>query len=493
MKPVTSHQSHALFDVASTRRVEQAAAAALPAHTLMQRAGLSVAQLALALRPHAQRVWVACGPGNNGGDGLEAAMHLKQWGKAVAVTLSAPEQAIKGDALLSLRRAQSVGVSFVNEPPQLDAQDLCVDALLGIGSSRAPSEAIAHWVGLLNRSAAAVLAVDTPTGLCADTGALFDKDDVQTPPRIAAAVHAIATLSLLTLKPGLFTGHGRDVSGRVWFDDLGVPLAAHSPNVWLAGPPTPFVRRHASHKGSYGDLVVLGGAAGMVGAALLAGRAALGSGAGRVFLELLSAAPFAVDPGAPDLMVRPLGSLDYAATTVVCGCGGGDPVRSQLPRVLSTSQRLVLDADALNAIATDAQLQTQLTARAQRRGRVTVLTPHPKEAARLLGTSVADVQSNALAAAQQLAERFACVVVLKGSGSVIAGSGQTPAINPTGNARLAVAGTGDVLAGMIGAHLACGTPAFDAACAAVWLHGKIADDWPAARALTADALSRAVV
>ncbi|OHC72394.1 MAG: bifunctional ADP-dependent (S)-NAD(P)H-hydrate dehydratase/NAD(P)H-hydrate epimerase [Rhodoferax sp. RIFCSPLOWO2_12_FULL_60_11] len=472
-----------MFNVAATRAMEQAAQAALPPHTLMQRAGLAVAQLALALAPHAQRIWIACGPGNNGGDGLEAAMHLQRWGKQPVLTwLGSPDTA-PADAAASYQRALQAGVTFSQTPP--DAFDLCIDALLGIGTQvREPDGRMADWIRLINASKQAVLAVDLPTGLHADTGAVTQ-----------LSVKATHTLSLLTLKPGLFTAHGRDAAGSVWLADLGVdqltalaqqPLA---PTAWLAGAPPTCARLHASHKGSYGDIAVVGGAPGMTGAALLAASAALHAGAGRVFVGLLDGGTLSVDTSQPELMFRPVDALELSAMTVVCGCGGGDAVRAQLSRILSTAATVVIDADAINAIANDTRFQTLLTERSQR-GAATVLTPHPLEAARLLGTSAAQVQADRLAACGQLAERYQCTVVLKGSGTVMAAPGQTSVINPTGNARLATAGTGDVLAGLIGARLAGGLDAFHAACQAVYQHGLAADQWPDDRPLTAGSLAR---
>jgi len=227
----------------------------------------------------------------------------------------------------------------------------------------------------------------------------------------------------------------------------------------------------------------------MTGAALLAACAALHQGAGRVFVGLLDGGSLGVDANHPELMFRPLESLDPAQLTVVCGCGGGNAVAAQLPHLLSAASLAVIDADALNSIANDSQLQQLLRAR-HARGRQTVLTPHPLEAARLLGSTTAEVQQDRLATAQQLAQRFYCTVVLKGSGTVIAAPGVTPVINPTGNALLATAGTGDVLAGMIGARLSNGKSAFQAACEAVWLHGHAADTWPHNQALTAGALAQ---
>jgi ADP-dependent NAD(P)H-hydrate dehydratase / NAD(P)H-hydrate epimerase len=477
MQRIAHPQPWPLFDAAATRSIEQDAAANLPAHALMQRAGVAVARLALAVAPHARIVWIACGPGNNGGDGLEAARHLLAWGKQVIVTRHGDEAHAPPDALASLRQARADGVPFGDGVP---AQwDIAIDALLGIGSGRPLEGVMGQWAHAMNEAAAPVLAIDLPSGLDADTGT-------------SEGVRADHTLSLLTLKPGLFTGKGRDAAGLIWFEDLDVNGSAAEPSAWLNAAPRGIARPHASHKGSYGDVAVVGGAHGMTGAALLAATAALHAGAGRVFACLLDDAALAVDPSQPDLMLRRWESLDLARMAVACGCGGGDAVRAVLPKVLSTAQALVLDADALNAIAADTQLQTLLQARS-RRERATVLTPHPLEAARLLGCDAAQIQADRLHAARALVDRFGCVVALKGSGTVIATPGCAPRINPTGNGRLATAGTGDVLAGMIAARLAMGTDAFDAACGAVYDHGAAADRWPAGMPLTAAALARAVM
>lgn len=480
MQKIEPGTPYPLHGVMATRTLEAAAAAGLPPHTLMQRAGLATARLALALAPHARTVWIACGPGNNGGDGLEAAMQLQQWGRTALVSwLGAPDTA-PADARTSYTRAQAAGVRFLDAPPP-DC-DFCIDALLGIGVTRAPEGRLAAWIAHLNKLAAPVLAIDLPSGLSADTGTAT-----------GLVVQAQHTLSLLTLKPGLFTALGRDAAGQVWFDALGVAAPADTATAALNGLPAAPSRPHASHKGSYGDLAVIGGAPGMTGAALLAATAALHHGAGRVFVGLLDERGPAVDTLQPELMFRPVPALDPAQLTVVAGCGGGggDAVAAPLPRLLSTAPRLVLDADALNAIAIDAQLQQQLCARSARQ-RQTVLTPHPLEAARLLQSSTQQVQDDRLLAARTLASQFQCTVVLKGSGTVISAPGQRSAINPTGNPRLATAGTGDVLAGMIGARLAAGLSAFEAACEAVYRHGLAADRWPAEQALTADALARAM-
>lgn len=459
----------ALHGIAAARRIEAAAAAGLPPHTLMQRAGLAVARLALAVAPHARRVTVLAGPGNNGGDGLEAAMRLTGVGRQVSVWLTAPDvQALPPDASRSLQRAQAAGVALHRAPDTLPPGDLVIDALLGLGASRAPEDTIARAIGWSLAQPSPVLAVDLPSGLHAETGARLGTE----------AVQATHTLSLLVLKPGLFTGQGRELAGQIWHDDLGIgaellaqEAALARLGAGVAGSPGTGLqasgRRHAQHKGSFGDVLVIGGAPGMAGAARLAARAALAAGAGRVYLSPLDAGEAAYQ-ARPELMHRPQAWLQpqglLSQATVVCGCGGGSAVAEVLPTVLAHAPRLVLDADALNAVAGDAALQQALTSRA-RRGQPSVLTPHPLEAARLLGCTTAQVQADRLNAALQLAARLDAVVVLKGSGSVIAAPGRLPVINTTGNALLATAGTGDVLAGWLGGG---------------WIPSAAHDGWPVA-------------
>ena len=226
----------------------------------------------------------------------------------------------------------------------------------------------------------------------------------------------------------------------------------------------------------------------MLGAAVLAARAALVGGAGRVYMGLLADQGMTWDDQQPELMVRPVATLAMETLTVVAGCGGGQAIANCLVDTVLRARSLVLDADALNQLALSLDVQSKL---AQRPSGTTVLTPHPLEAARLLATSVGAVQSHRLQAAQTLADRWQCTVVLKGSGTVIAAPHRVPVINPTGNARLATAGTGDVLAGLIGSYLARGQDAFSAACDAVYRHGQCADLWPTgAGALTAHRLTQ---
>ena len=510
MQRISPSFSQPLYGIGATRHIEQQAAAALAPHTLMQRAGLAVARLALALAPHARHIWIACGPGNNGGDGFEAALHLHQWGKKVSLTwtgLPTEKTALPPDAQAARQRALDAGVPMPNEPPQ--DFDLCSDALLGIGATLEPnrpgSTLMQQWLALMQSSPALRLAVDLPSGLNADTGAMSGHSASQSSPAHASNSN-VFTLSLLTLKPGLFTASGRDQAGQVWFDDLGACPApgqtAAEPGAWLLGAdcirsPARAQAAHASHKGSFGDVAIVGGesarASHMNGAALLAASAALHAGAGRVFVSLLGDAPaLTVDTQQPELMFRAFDTLDLKQHVIACGCGGGEAVKTVMPTLLATAPRLVLDADALNAIAASPPLQADLAAR-HRRDWSTVLTPHPLEAARLLGSTAAAVQADRFTAVRQLAEKFRCVVVLKGSGSLIAAPDQTIRVNASGNALLATAGTGDVLAGMIGAALASGLGDFEAACSAVFTHGQRADHWASqhpGQSLTASMLAR---
>ncbi len=498
----------ALHDVISARQIEQQALALHPPHELMARAGLAVARWALAMAPHARHIDVWVGPGNNGGDGLVAARHLHQAGKRVRVSMPSHDEASGGhsprpkpsDASWALDMAQQAGVPIVQGHYAATDADLVIDALLGLGASRAPRGAVAQAIAALAGAAAPVLSIDLPSGLNPNTGSLLGEQ----------AIRAKATLSLLTLKPGCFTAQGRDHAGTVWLDRLGLAgldtaLAESSqfpaPTAWLGAAATPPQRRHASHKGLHGDVAVIGGANGMQGAALLAARAALAAGAGRVFVSLLTphfaaataselacAAALPWDPWRPELMLRQdwwhSAVAVMQATTVVCGCGGGQDVAAAMPALLAHAKHLVLDADALNAVAADSPLARGLRARSQR-GLSSVITPHPREAARLLLCSTAQVQNDRFAAAAELVARYGAVVVLKGSGTVIASTGAAPTVNTSGNGALAGPGTGDVLAGWLGGRWAqSGTLAAQSvhamAAQAVWEHGRAAD-WHAAR------------
>lgn len=496
----------------AARALEAQAAVSLPPRTLMRRAGLALARLALALAPHRARTIVLCGPGNNGGDGLEAATHLHRWGRHVEVWLYADPDRLPTDAQGAWQQTQDVHVpvrrchptaAHPADPAWVDidagTDTLVIDALLGLGLTRSPQGLLAEAIAWCNRArarGAAVLAADLPSGLEGDSGSVFDA---------GACVQAHWTLSLLSLKPGLFTGEGRDVGGEVWWDDLDLDLGQDLGLVRGATDAPPRAacltsaeqargwrpaRLHRQHKGSFGDLWVLGGAPSMQGALLLAARAGAAMGAGRVYACALDESAPRQDSMHPEIMFRAASGLReggalaqrWQNACVVAGCGGGAPIGSWLAELIEHAPRLVLDADGLNALAADGHAQSRLRLRAAR-GCATVLTPHPLEAARLLDPvqpSVQAVQAQRLHTAAQLAERWQCTVLLKGSGTVIATPGHTPLINASGNARLASGGSGDVLAGMIGALLAQQLPAHLAAGLAAFEHGWVAEHGPGA-------------
>ena len=473
----------ALWNTAQTRQIEQASRGIEPEHQLMRRAGLSVARWIMAVAPQARRVRVWAGPGGNGGDGLYAAAVLRRQGWDVRATLCHDSASLRPQTALALQAAQDSGVEISNlsiQSPTEPWADVEVDALLGIGGSRPPRGAIAHAIRSLQDPGVPVLSVDLPSGLDADSGSCLGD----------FAVQAQHTLCLLTLKPGVFTGAGPTQAGQVWLDTLGFERMwpqdrLLSLTAWTQARSTWPVRRHQDHKGTFGDALVLGGAPGMQGAAHLAAQACLAAGPGRTFLWTLDTTQPQESAARPEILrCKPgwhPGSSLLGDKTVICGCGGGVEVRAALPDVLHRSARLVLDADALNAVAAEEALKTSLRGRAGR-GFPTVLTPHPLEAARLLEVPTTSVQSDRRAAARELAQKFSCVVVLKGSGTVTH-DGRRAWINPTGGPNLATGGTGDVLAGWLGSLWAQWSKdvdefqrAAEVAAGAVWWHGHAADE-----------------
>jgi len=327
----------------------------------------------------------------------------------------------------------------------------------------------AEWIAAVNRLPAPVLALDVPSGLQSDTGRVM-----------GCAVRATHTVTFIALKPGLLTLDGPEHCGAIHVRNLGLDTQKlRAARGFVIGPEVldGVLPRRArnSHKGDYGSVGIIGGDHGMVGAALLAGRAALKLGSGRVYVGLLARDAQAVDPGQPELMLRTadevlkLGHLTCLA--VGPGLGQMPDAAFYLGIALESPLPLVLDADGLNLIAADSRLAEALC----RRSAPSLLTPHPAEAARLLGTSTREVQSDRVGAATTLAARLGALVVLKGAGSVCAAADGTWHINTTGNPGMASAGTGDVLTGMIAALLAQGAQPRTALLAAVFLHGAAAD------------------
>ena len=466
----------ALYTVSEIREIETASLAALPPGTLMQRAGKAAAQFALDLlaasTPDA-RVLAVAGPGNNGGDAIEAARLLAEQGLDVAVLLCADTTRLPEDARNVLERARNSPIEFADaSAPEFDILgrwDLVIDGLFGIGLARPIAGPHRRLVEAINALPCPVLALDVPSGLDADTGAIVGEDGV--------AVRATHTLTFIANKPGLHTLYGRDCAGQVHVAHLDIDAELYKPaHTQLATIESfsAFLRKrpHNSHKGSYGDVIIAGGSQGMAGAAILAARAAAKCGAGRVFAAFISDPP-AYDSIQPELMCRAASAMDFSSGTIVAGPGMGMSRNAHdvLAKILHIQNPLVLDADALNLIASESDLQTMLAGRTA----PTIMTPHPLEAARLLNASTKEVQSDRIKAARELASRFRAVVVLKGSGSIIATPDGEAMINTTGNPALATAGTGDVLAGICGALLAQDFPAWNAALAATWLHGQAAD------------------
>jgi hydroxyethylthiazole kinase-like uncharacterized protein yjeF len=473
-----------LYTIDEIRRIERSAAAELPPGALMRRAGQSAAELALTLLPAdpaSNAVLVLAGPGNNGGDALELAASLALSGIHVSVMLYCDERKQSQEAKEALQRARnspahwldtsSVAhvVSAISERPW----SLLVDGLFGIGLKQAITGELRILVEAANTLPCPILSLDNPSGLDADTGAITGEHGTA-----GVAIQASHTITFIGDKPGLHTLHGRDNSGQVHVADLGVSDALFpAPRRWLNSvslfASCLLKRRHESHKGSFGNAAIIGGAPGMMGAAALASRAALHCGAGRVYTIFLDAAPD-YDEQQPELMYRQAQEFDFSSAILTAGPGLGrtPAARDLLARVLDSENAVVLDADALNLLASDPGLQEKVFLRTSG----TLMTPHPLEAARLLGTSVAQVQSDRLEAATRLAKQFNSVVVLKGSGSVIAAPDKRIVINTTGNPALATAGSGDVLSGICGALLAQNWPLWETALGAVWMHGAAADE-----------------
>lgn len=462
-----------LYNVAEIRVIEQAALAGLAPGTLMARAGAAAAQAALAMLGGAtgRRILALAGPGNNGGDALIAAHLLSEMGACVHVMPLFDETRPRPpDAQQALAQCRAGKTRFVAPDPAHFADnrwDLLIDGLFGIGLRGNLDQRTRTLIRAANALSCPRLALDIPSGLDADTGMPVDDQ--------GCAFITTRTLTFLADKPGLYTGMGRDHAGEVVVADLGVaPALFPQPRLHRSGlaafRSALKRRKHSGHKGSHGDVIVLGGAAGMAGAAILAARAALYAGAGRVYAALIEHAA-SYDSQHPELMLRPAGTIEFKDGAIVAGPGMGKDSQALLEKVLEAPNPVVLDADALNMMSAEPTLQQRF---AQRRDPA-LITPHPLEAARLLGRTAAEIQRDRVASARELAQRFNCIAVLKGSGSIIAAPGGEAMINPTGNPALGTAGSGDVLAGVCGALLAQGYPPWEAALAAVWLHGAAAD------------------
>ncbi len=439
---------------------------------LMERAGLAAAHLAREMVGEAPaRVLVLAGPRNNGGDAFVVARWLGEWFFDVTVAFRGDAAALSADAGAAFRAFVAAGGATVDDIPADWRGELVVDGLFGIGLARAIDGAYARWIEWANASRVPILALDVPSGLDADTG------DAQGPCILAAK-----TASFISWKPGLLTGDGPDRCGEVVVLDLGLDLGATPgggallrwPELARELPAVLRRQRRNVHKGSFGTLGIIGGSSGMTGAALLAGRAALHTGAGKTLVGLLAGGELAFDPATPELMLREAEAvLEAPLEALVCGpgLGSGERAVALVRRALARPVPLLLDADALNLIAATPALAVL----AHDRACPTLVTPHPGEAARLLGVARDEVQRDRLAAAAELAQRLRASVALKGAGTVLAHPDGRFGINASGNSGLASGGTGDTLAGFVGALLAQGIAGPDALALAVCLHGAAAD------------------
>lgn len=461
-----------IYDAAGVRALDRCAIErqGIPGYTLMCRAGAALLTTLEAEFPACSRLLVVCGAGNNAGDGYVLARLAREEGYHVVVAALVPPDSLGGDAARAWEDFSAGGREAVDwDPALLREADLVVDAILGTGLTRDVDGRFAAAVDAINEAGLPVLAVDIPSGLDADDGRIR-----------GTAVRADATATFVGLKAGLVTGAGPDVCGRLHFSDLEAPAEC-------AGAAEPVLRRlsmellaellpprpRSAHKGLFGHLLIVGGSPGMGGAVRLAGEAALRTGAGLVTIATHPEHAAVVTGGRPELMCRgveraeDLQPLFERATHLALGpgLGTGEWGRSMFAAALAAGLPAVLDADALNLLAAE-----------PRRSDDWILTPHPGEAARLLGTDTAGVQDDRLGAAAAISERYGGVAVLKGAGTLIsAADDRLPSICTDGNPGMASPGMGDVLTGIVGGLLAQGLTPRRAAETGVLVHALAGD------------------
>ncbi len=440
---------------------------------LMHRAGLAAADWAGELvAPGGLPVLVVAGPGNNGGDALVAARLLRERFFDVTVVFAGDADRLPPDAAAAWRDFAAAGGKTGDAIPTDRHWSLVIDGLFGIGLGRPPAGRHAELIGAINdiagRDRCPVLALDCPSGLDAERG---------TVPGLA--VRATHTLTFIAHKPGLLTADGPDHCGLLRLARLALDPPAELPPDGRRIVPAAFAehlvpRRKNTHKGSFGSVGVVGGAPSMVGATFLAARAALKLGAGRVYAGLIDPQAPSFDPLQPELMLRrPQALLQSSLAALACGPGLGISLEASelLETAIALDQPLLLDADALNLVASEENLQQAL---AQRRVPA-ILTPHPAEAGRLLEVDAAEIQADRVGAAREIAHRYHSHVALKGCGTVVATADRQWWINASGNPGMATAGMGDVLSGLVLALLGQRWPALPALLAGVHLHGAAAD------------------
>lgn len=415
--------------------------------------------------PQARRIAVHCGPGNNGGDGyLLAALARAQGIQVTVFALPAPP---RGDAARARQTYEETGarVAIWDATDAWPTIDVQVDALFGTGLNRAPAAEVAALIERMQESGAPILALDVPTGLDADTGHCS-----------GAAVRADVTVSFVAAKRGLYTGRAAAHTGLRELESLGLPesLRQSEPaDARLLAPCTLPPRARDTHKGTYGHVLAIGGDHGTAGAIRLCGDAALRAGAGKVSVATRADHLVALNSARPELMAhavsgpQALAPLLQQASVLAIGPGLGQGAwgHALWLTALDAELPLVLDADGLNLLAKEPRRFVQPA----------VLTPHPGEAARLLGSTITAVESDRFVAARMLARRFNAVVVLKGAGTLIADPDGRLDVCPWGNPGMASGGMGDLLTGVVAALLAQGCNAWQAACLGVGLHARAGD------------------
>ncbi len=443
----------------------------IPGYTLMTRAGQAAFAQARARFPDAENWLVLCGAGNNAGDGYVIARLARAAGLTVTVSALSDPERLGGDARTAwagFQAEQGCVTEFSGSPGE--KPDLIVDALLGTGLDRPLEGQYKRAVEAINDQQVPVLAVDIPSGLHGLTGAIM-----------GAAVRATLTSTFVAYKQGLFLGEGAECCGEIILNDLGIPpgvLEGIEPTLqkWpLSGLAGLLPRRaRTAHKGRFGHVLVVGGNQGMGGAARLAGEAALRSGAGLVSVATHPGNVAAIVAGRPELMCRGISAaaelepLLEQASVIALGPGLGQDewARSMFAQVLNSGLPKVVDADALN-----------LLAKAPARSSDWILTPHPGEAARMLGITAGEVQADRPGALAGLTDAYGGVVVLKGCGTLVGSSTSVPFLVDKGNPGMATAGTGDVLTGVTAGIVAqCRSAALlDCAAAAATVHGCAGD------------------
>lgn len=476
--PIANLLPEQLYTAAQTRELDRITIEefGIPGYTLMQHAGQAAFDLLLSTWPEPREITVFCGTGNNGGDGFIIAALAKQQKLSVRVRLVGASEKIAGDARLAYEAALQLGVSvdaFNKHEPLLTG--VVVDALLGTGLSGEVRGDYAEAIGLINASGLPVLAIDIPSGLCSDTGTVLGE-----------SVRAEQTITFIGIKQGLLTARGPAYIGKLHFADLQVPEAVYQRVPFSCQRSslsrlltTLAPRARDANKGHYGHVLVVGGDYGMAGATAMAAEAAARMGAGLVSVATRPEHVTAIVSRRPEIMVhgvvsgQELEPLLKKPTVIVIGPGLGRSAWAEqlLQKVVQqtdiSGQPLLLDADALNILS-----EGRVVPKPRRDN--WVLTPHPGEAARLLGCDNAELQADRFAAVKNLQQRYGGVVVLKGAGSLIAAD-ESLTLCDLGNPGMASGGMGDVLSGVIGGLLAQGLSLAQAASLGVSLHARAAD------------------